>query len=80
MHDDALKELWRSQNIEPAPPLPDEAQIAAMKMRMKGFDKTITGRDWVEVVACIFIIGWFGWDFHRAKLCLFSTCLAASWV
>ncbi|MCL4179706.1 MAG: beta-lactamase family protein [Verrucomicrobia bacterium] len=62
MNDDALKHLWKEQRFEALPALPDEAQIAAMKMRMKGFDKTISWRDYGEVAACILIIGWFGWD------------------
>ena len=62
MNDDALKNLWKGQHFATLPALPDEAQIVAMKTRMKGFDKTISGRDYGEVAACIFIIGWFGWD------------------
>ena len=62
MNDDALKKLWQEQNFRSSLALPDDAQIAAMKTRMKGFDKTISGRDYGEVAACIFIVGWFGWD------------------
>ncbi|HMP83386.1 MAG TPA: serine hydrolase domain-containing protein [Verrucomicrobiota bacterium] len=62
MNDDALKQLWKGQGFDTLPALPDEAQIAAMKTRMKGFDRTISWRDYREVAACILIIGWFGWD------------------
>lgn len=62
MNDDALKKLWQEQNFRSSPPLSDEAQIAAMKTRMKGFDETIRWRDYGEVAACIFIVGWFGWN------------------
>jgi hypothetical protein len=62
MHDDALKQLWKGQHFEALPALPDEAQIAAMKKRMKCFDKTIEGRDYRDVAACIFIIAFFVWD------------------
>lgn len=62
MNDDALKQMWQGQRFETLPALPDAAQIAAMKTRMKDFDQTISGRDYVEVAACIFIVGWFGWD------------------
>lgn len=62
MNDDALKKLWQEQNFPSPPALPDEAQIAAMKNRMTCFDKTISGRDYGEVAACIFIILFFGGD------------------
>jgi CubicO group peptidase (beta-lactamase class C family) len=62
MHDDVLKQLWQGQQIEALPALPDEAQIAALKRRMKSFDKTIEWRDYREVAACLFIIAFFGWD------------------
>ena len=62
MNDDALKKLWQEQTFPSAPALPDEAQIAAMNTRMKSFDKTISGRDYGEVAAGIFIIIFFGWD------------------
>ena len=61
MHDDALKQLWKGQHFEALPALSDEAQIAAIKRRMKSFDKTIEWRDYREVAACIFIITFFGW-------------------
>ncbi len=60
MHDDALKQLWKGQHFEALATLPDAAQIAAMKKRMKGFDKTIQWRDYREVAACLFIIVYFG--------------------
>lgn len=62
MNDEALKQLWQGQRFEALPALPDEAQIAAMKTRMKGFDESINWRDYIEVAACILIVGWFGWD------------------
>ena len=62
MHDDALKQLWKGQHFDSLPALPDEAQIAAMKKRMKSFDKTIQWRDYREVAACLFIVIFFGRD------------------
>lgn len=62
MNDDALKQLWQGQHFEALPALPNEAQIAAMKTRMKSFDQTISWRDCGEVAACVLIAGWFGWD------------------
>jgi hypothetical protein len=62
MNDDALKKLWQEQSFRSLPPLPDEAQIAAMKMRMQSFDRTISSRDYGEVAACIFIGIFFGWS------------------
>ena len=56
MNDDALKKLWQEQNFRSLPALPDEAQMAAMKTRMKCFDQTISWRDYGEVAAGIFII------------------------
>ena len=41
MNDDALKKLWQEQNFPSSPALSGEAQIAALKTRMKSFDKTI---------------------------------------
>jgi CubicO group peptidase (beta-lactamase class C family) len=67
MNDDALKELWKGQHFEALPALSDEAQIAAMRTRMDSFDKTISGRDYGEVAACVFIFGWFGWDLFFRK-------------
>ncbi len=60
MNDDALKQLWKGQPFAALPALPDEKQIAVMKRRMKGFDKTIRWRDYGEVAAGIFIIVYFG--------------------
>ncbi len=56
MHDDALKEIWRGQSIEPAPPLPGAEQLAAMKSRMKNMDRTLRGRDWRENIAAVFVM------------------------
>jgi len=61
MQDDALKQLWKGQRFESLPELPDPAQIAAMKSRMSRFDKTISGRDYGEVAACLFNVLFFGW-------------------
>ena len=60
MHDDALKELWRAQRIEPAPPLPDPAQLAAMKARLESLDRTVFWRDVRENIAALFVAVVFG--------------------
>ncbi|NBV22619.1 MAG: class A beta-lactamase-related serine hydrolase [Proteobacteria bacterium] len=62
MNDDALKKLWQEQSFRPPPVLPDREQIAAVKKRMKGFDRTISWRDFGEVAACLFSFLYFGWD------------------
>jgi len=67
MHDDALKQLWKGQDLEALPKLSDEAQIATLKKRMKRFDKTIQWRDYREVAACIVIIVYFGWHLLVGK-------------
>jgi len=72
MNDDALKQLWKGQSLGPLPELPDEAQIAAMKARMKGFDRTIDGRDLGEVVACVFIALFFGFQLMFRDLSLLT--------
>lgn len=61
MNDDALKKLWKEQALPASGMLSDEAQIAAIK-QMKGFDQTITRRDYGEVAACLIIIAFFGYD------------------
>jgi CubicO group peptidase (beta-lactamase class C family) len=60
MHDDALKELWRAQIIEPAPPLADSRQLAEMKSRMKRMNRTLFWRDCRENIAAIFVMACFG--------------------
>ncbi len=62
MNDDALKQLWQGQPLGPLPELPDAAQIAAMRARMTGFDKTISGRDLGEILACVLIALFFGFN------------------
>lgn len=56
MQDDALKQLWKGQHFEAGPVLTDEAQIAALKKRMKIFNDTIQRRDHVEIAVCLFMI------------------------
>ncbi|MEW6306865.1 MAG: serine hydrolase domain-containing protein [Verrucomicrobiota bacterium] len=60
MHDDALKELWRAQRIESAPPLPDAAQLAGMNARLKRMDRTLFWRDCRENIAAVFVMAVFG--------------------
>jgi len=88
MNDDALKQLWKGQHFESLPALPDETQLAAMKQRMKSFDKSILRRDYGEVVACIFIIVFFGVDLIFGKnsaltqagcMVLIASALFISW-
>lgn len=67
MNDDTLKKLWQEQNFSSSPTLPDEKQVAAMRRKMKDFDKTIRGRDIGEVGACLFVIAVFGFDFLLGK-------------
>lgn len=71
MHDDALKELWRAQRIEPAPPLPDAKQLAEMKNRMSGLNRTLFWRDCRENIAALFVAVVFGIYFY-----IFSAPLA----
>jgi hypothetical protein len=66
MNDDALKKLWQEQPFGLAPVLPDAEQIALMKRKMKGFDKKIFRRDFVEVAAGLLIVVWFGKELFKA--------------
>lgn len=61
MNDDALKKLWREQDLPASPMLSDEEQITALK-RMKSFDRTITRRDYVEVAVCLILGIFFAGD------------------
>ena len=56
MHDDALKAMWRAQNIGPTPKLSDAEQIAAMQSKMKGLDRTLFWRDLRESIAGLFVM------------------------
>jgi CubicO group peptidase (beta-lactamase class C family) len=70
MHDDALKELWRSQSIQ-APPLPNQDQLAAMKCKLRSLDRTLFWRDCREAFAALIVVGFFG-----AYFFIFTTPLA----
>jgi CubicO group peptidase (beta-lactamase class C family) len=59
MHDDALKQLWRAQSIEPAP-LPDSEQLDEVKSRVRRMNRTLFWRDCRENVAAVFIMACFG--------------------
>jgi hypothetical protein len=59
MNDDKLRELWQ-QSPEPVPQIPDEQLMINMKTKMHKFDRDIFWRDVRELVACVFIICWFG--------------------
>ena len=60
MHDHELKALWKAQDIEPAPPLPDSKQLASMKSRMNSMNRTLFWRDCRENIAALFVIVIFG--------------------
>lgn len=62
MNEQEAKDLWKGQNVEGQSAPTDIAQIAAMNTRMSGFDRTITGRDYVEIAACVFNVLFFGWN------------------
>lgn len=59
MNDDALKKLWKEQQLAPASPVPDAELISHMKNKMKKFDRQIFWRDARELVACVFIVLFF---------------------
>jgi CubicO group peptidase (beta-lactamase class C family) len=65
MHDEALKQLWQQQRFDAPPRFSGEEQIAAMKRKMKKFDRTIFWRDSRESLAAIFVIAWFGVMFFK---------------
>ncbi|MGV3755249.1 MAG: SoxR reducing system RseC family protein [Verrucomicrobiota bacterium] len=67
MQDDDLKRLWQAQRFDAPPVLPDEQQLAAMKKKMKGFDRAIFWRDGRECLAGIFLIIWFGRAFFTVS-------------
>jgi hypothetical protein len=60
MNDDKLRELWRQQGPEPVAPISDEKLLAKMKTKMHKFDRDIFWREVRELVACVFIVCWFG--------------------
>jgi Flp pilus assembly protein TadB len=60
MNDDKLRELWRQQRPESVPQIPNEELMATMKTKMHKFDRDIFWRDVRELVACVFIVCWFG--------------------
>lgn len=60
MHDETLKELWREQSIEPAPPLPDAEQLVKMKRRLSRLSRTLFWRDCRENLAAVFVVACFG--------------------
>jgi CubicO group peptidase (beta-lactamase class C family) len=59
MHDAALKELWRTQSIEPAP-LPDSEQLARMESRLRSMNRALFWRDCRENIAAVFVVVCFG--------------------
>lgn len=60
MHDDALKALWRTQRIEPAPLLPDARQMAEMRHHVNCLNRTLFWRDVRESIAAIVVMVCFG--------------------
>src|SRR5690606_41604730 len=58
MHDAALKELWRTQSIEPAP-LPDSEQLARMVARLRSTIRSLFWRDCRENIAAAFVVACF---------------------
>lgn len=60
MHDNALKELWRAQSIEPAPALPSSTQLAEMAKRVSSLNRTLFWRDCRENIAALFVLACFG--------------------
>lgn len=56
MHDDALKELWRAQRLETAPPPPDSKLLAEMNSRMSCLNRTLFWRDCRENIAAVVVI------------------------
>ena len=60
MHDDALKEIWRAQSIEPAPSLPSAEQLAAMKYQDGPHESHPFWRDCRENIAAVFVMIVFG--------------------
>jgi hypothetical protein len=60
VNDLELKILWRQQDVGPADVLEGVDVVGAMKRRMRRFDRDLVWRDARELVACAFIIWWFG--------------------
>src|SRR5688572_24201232 len=56
MNDQELKDLWRKQRTEPAPPVDALAQIEAMRKKMSELHATLNARNVGELAACGFVI------------------------
>src|SRR5688572_18470270 len=56
MNDQELKDLWRTQKTEAAPPVDARAQIDAMRDKMSKLHGTLRARDFRELAACAFVI------------------------
>jgi len=56
MNDQELKDLWRTQKTEPAPPVDALAQIEAMRRKMSALHATLNARNVGEFAACGFVI------------------------
>ncbi|HEX3718959.1 MAG TPA: hypothetical protein VH595_13400 [Verrucomicrobiae bacterium] len=65
MNDDELKKLWREQPLVLPAELTGTVQLAALRKRMKRFDRNIWWRDLREVAACVVIVIWFGSDYFK---------------
>ncbi|MCI0744522.1 MAG: hypothetical protein L0Y58_03860, partial [Verrucomicrobia subdivision 3 bacterium] len=60
MNDQELKDLWRRQKLEDAPPVDARAQIEAMRDRMSKLHRTLNWRDFRELAGCAVVIVGFG--------------------
>jgi hypothetical protein len=56
MNDQELKNLWQQQKLEPAPALPDVAQISRMREKTATFQRQLKARDFRELAACVVIV------------------------
>lgn len=60
MNDLELKHLWQAQPVAP-PPAGPESLIISVRKKMKKLDRTLFWRDCRELVACVFVMVFFGW-------------------
>lgn len=66
MNEQELKQLWQKQPVPEPAPTPTNAMIEQMNQKMRKFNRTLFWRDARELIACVFIIVWFGLNLRHA--------------
>jgi len=66
MNEQELKQLWQKQPVPEPAPTSTNAMIEQMNQKMRKFNRTLLWRDARELIACVFIIVWFGLNLRHA--------------